>query len=30
MVLLGGVDQGEDRFSLFVDNVNLNSKQVQG
>jgi hypothetical protein len=26
MVLLGGVDQVEDHFSLFSDNVNLDAK----
>jgi hypothetical protein len=30
MVLLGGVDQVEDSFSLFGDSVNHDSKYVQG
>jgi hypothetical protein len=30
MVLLDGVDQVEDHFSLFGESVNLNAKYVQG
>jgi hypothetical protein len=30
MVLLGGVDQVEDHFSMFGDSVNLDTRLVHG